>query len=145
MFEGGEGGGSDDNICPTLTFQQRVIGFFICLSVGVLMEIGAFMALFQKEFTTFAIVNTLANMVAIGGTMFLSGPKNQVKKMFEQTRIIATCVYLFTMVLTFIVALVIKLDWLTLLVVLVQYLAMIWYALSYIPYARNLVKKCVGL
>jgi hypothetical protein len=146
MFEGGGGFGADDeNICPSLTFTQRIIGFAVCLGIGILLEVGAFIALFQKDFTTFAVVNTLANIMALTGTLFLSGPKKQIKKMFEQTRIVATCVYLFTMVLTFVVALALKIDWLTVLVVIVQYLAMIWYGLSYIPYAREAIKRCIGL
>jgi len=138
-------GADNDSLCPSLSFQQRVIGFAVCVGIGILMEIGAFIALFQQEYTTFAVVNTIANILALAGTCFLSGPVKQIKRMFEETRIIATIVYLTSMVLTFVVALALKLDWLTIIMVIIQYLAMIWYGLSYIPYARTAIKKIVGL
>lgn len=155
MKLGNSGGGSsyanlespfqdDDNICPSLSFKQRMIGFAICLAFAVMMEILAIVTLFQQEYVTFGIVNTIANIFALSSTLFLSGPKKQVKKMFDETRRIATVVYLLTMVLTFVVALAIKIAWLVILMVIVQYLAMLWYSISYIPFARDAIKKLVG-
>lgn len=136
--------GDDDNICPSLTFKQRMIGFAICLSLAVIMEILAIFTLFQQEYVTFGIINTIANILALLSTLFLSGPKKQVKKMFDETRRIATCVYLLTMIMTFVVALAIKIAWLVIFMVIIQYLAMLWYSISYIPFARDAIKKVVG-
>lgn len=134
----------DDSICPSLSFKQRMIGFAICLSFAVLMEILAIVMLFQQDYVTFGVINTIANIFALSSTLFLSGPKKQVKKMFDETRRIATVVYLLTMVLTFVVALALKIAWLVILMVFIQYMAMLWYSISYIPFARDAVKKIIG-
>jgi hypothetical protein len=132
----------DDNLCPTLTFKQRIMGFGATLCISLIVCVGAWIALFKKDYIWFGVLNTCANILALLSSLFLSGPKKQAKKMFEEKRQIATGVYLLTMVLTFIAALVIKSPALTIVCCIIQYLAMIWYGLSYIPFARDAVKKC---
>lgn len=105
----------------------------------------------------------------IFSTCFLMGPVNQIKKMFSSTRLIATSIVLVSIVMTFIAAVVVYLyftfyylKWflvlflffylttqlhkagLTLIFIIIQSLAMTWYSLSYIPYARDAVKKTVS-
>jgi hypothetical protein len=63
--------------------------------------------------------------------------------MFDPTRLIATCVYLGSILLTLVAALVFKVAALVILCGIVQYLAMIWYALSYVPFARQAVIGCL--
>lgn len=53
----------------------------------------------------FGILYSIGNLVAICSTAFLLGPMKQFKKMFDSTRIIATGIYLGTIVLTLLVAL----------------------------------------
>jgi hypothetical protein len=138
-------GKDDDNLCPSLSFKQRIIGFVICLAGAAFLSFIGFYCLFQSQYVEFGIFNTLANIGALSSSFFLAGPKKQAKKMFEETRIIASIVYLISMILTFIMALVVKLPGVVLLFVFIQYLAMIWYGLSYIPGARNCIKRIVGL
>ena len=99
-------------------------------------------------------------------TCFLMGPVNQLKKMFAPTRIIATIMIFVAIALTLYAALVVSLiiqicnfifvilysifcifqlhnAGLALLFIIIQSLAMLWYSLSYIPYARDAVKKTV--
>ncbi|ORC91317.1 putative transmembrane protein [Trypanosoma theileri] len=135
----------EDNICPSLTFEQRLIGFCVCFALGFLFSIFAWVAIFSLDFNTFAVINTLANITSIGSTLFLCGPMTQLKRMFDSTRLIATIVYLSAMVLTFVVALALHNPWLTIITVIVQYLAMVWYCLSYIPFARTAILRFVGL
>ena len=135
----------DDSLCPSLSFKQRIIGFAVCLGfAGVISALG-FVSLFSKDYLEFGILNTIANCLALGSSFFLAGPKKQAKKMFEETRWIASVVYLTTMVLTFICALAIKIPALVIISVFIQYLALTWYGLSYIPGARNCLKRMVGL
>ncbi|RNF03056.1 hypothetical protein TraAM80_06062 [Trypanosoma rangeli] len=135
----------NENLCPSLTFEQRLIGFGTCLGLGFLFSIFAWISIFSLDFNTFAVINTAANIASIGSTMFLCGPLTQLKRMFDSTRLVATVVYLLSMVLTFVVALVLRIPWLTIITVLVQYVAMLWYCLSYIPFARTAVLRLVGL
>jgi hypothetical protein len=74
--------------------------------------------------------------------MFLFGPLYQIKRMFKQTRIIATLLMLSMIALTLVAALVWKKPMLCLLFVIIQFLCVVWYGLSYIPYARKIVCAC---
>ncbi|KAJ8979972.1 hypothetical protein NQ317_013720 [Molorchus minor] len=93
--------------------------------------------------TVFAVFYTLGNVTSILSTCFLMGPFNQVKKMFAPTRLIATVIVLVSFTLTLISALLLHKAGLALLFIIIQSLAMTWYSLSYIPYARDAVKKTV--
>ena len=99
--------------------------------------------MFDKNWTQFGIFITLANVTTLSGSCFLAGPMTQIKKMFAETRWIATSVYLVAMIMTIVAAVAIKSPPLVIVCCIFQYLAMIWYGLSYIPFARNAVKACV--
>lgn len=139
--------GQEENneICPTLTMKQRIIAFCITLGIGVIFGIVAWVSVFKEEWTLFGVCITFSNLCAIGSSMFLAGPKKQWSKMFEETRWIATTVYFVAMILTLVAALAIKSGGLTIVCCIIQYLAMIWYGLSFIPGARTVCKKMVGL
>ena len=64
--------------------------------------------------------------------------------MFAKTRIVATVLVFVFMALTLISGLALKKAALTLLFCLLQFLAMTWYSISYIPFARDALKKCAG-
>ncbi|KAK3575576.1 hypothetical protein QTP86_030436 [Hemibagrus guttatus] len=66
------------------------------------------------------------------------GPKKQLKRMFDKTRVVATVVMLVCLVLTLCAAFWWKIFALTLLFVILQVIAFTWYGLSYIPFARFL-------
>ena len=66
--------------------------------------------------------------------------------MFHEKRRIATAVYLLTLILTISIAFGYEgagKTPLVLLSVLVQFLALVWYTLSYIPFARDMVLSCL--
>ncbi|KAJ1418078.1 hypothetical protein B484DRAFT_453783, partial [Ochromonadaceae sp. CCMP2298] len=88
------------SVCPTLSFQQRIIGCFSCLMLGFL--------------------------ISLGSTLVASG------------------IYLFFMGLTLLLAffpgdLPGRLLWLVL-SIFCQFLALVWYSLSYIPFARDVIQ-----
>lgn len=132
-----------NDLCPTLTFQQRMYGFAGCLTLGVLFAFMSWVSFIKMNMVMFAMMVTMSNVVSIGGSFFLAGPRKQLQRMFEETRLIATIVYLVSMVLTVLVAVTLKIAGLVILCCIVQYGAMIWYGLSYIPFARNAVKGCL--
>ena len=70
------------------------------------------------------------------------GPCSQLKKMFASTRIVATILVFVAIGMTLFAA-HLKNPGLALLFIIIQSLAMTWYSLSYIPYARDAVKKTV--
>ncbi|XP_042893897.1 vesicle transport protein SFT2A-like isoform X1 [Penaeus japonicus] len=127
----------------SLSWSTRVKGFAICFVLGFLFSLlGSALFFLPKGTILFAIFYTLGNVMAISSTCFLMGPVNQCKKMFAKTRIIATIIMFVALIMTLIAAFVVHKKALALLMVLIQFLAMTWYSLSYIPYARDAAKKC---
>jgi len=127
----------------TLSWKTRVKGFGICFSVGVLTSIlGCLVLALGPNLKLFAVFYTLGNIMAIGSTLFLMGPMKQLTNMFAKTRAAATIVMLAALVLTLCAAFWWKKNVLAFLFVIIQFLAMTWYSISYIPYARDAVIKC---
>lgn len=137
-------GTEKNELCPSLSWQNRLYGFVGCLGIGIFLSILSWITVFKGNFTLFGIIFTLANIVSLSASLFLAGPMTQVKRMLDEGRIIATGVYFTAMILTVIAAVVTKSGALVIICCIIQYLAMIWYGLSYIPFARSLVKKCIG-
>lgn len=124
----------------TLSWSTRIKCFAVCFCCGVFFSIlGTF--LLWKNLKLFAIFYSLGNVASLGSTFFLLGPFKQLKNMFKEKRLIATIVMLVALVLTLCAALWWKNNALAVLFCVIQYLAMAWYCLSYIPFARNAVKK----
>lgn len=137
------------SFCPALTYQQRIGGCAICMMIGFFISFGSLFRLVQLlkgNPVPFATMYTIGNVVSLCSTCFLFGPWSQAKKMFAPTRAIATFIYFFFMGLTLFLAFYpnyIPIRMLLLVVtILCQFLALSWYTLSFIPFARDLVKNC---
>ncbi|KAI7743334.1 hypothetical protein M8C21_032519 [Ambrosia artemisiifolia] len=89
----------------------------------------------------FAVLFTFGNMLAVGSTTFLMGSARQLQMMFDPVRIYATSIYIGFVVLALICALLIHSKLLTMIAILCEICALIWYSLSYIPFARSIVSK----
>ncbi|KAK7494799.1 hypothetical protein BaRGS_00013926 [Batillaria attramentaria] len=127
----------------TLSWSTRIKLFAICFVLGAGLSILGSCLLFMKNgLTIFAILYTLGNLLSLASTCFLMGPCNQIKKMFAKTRVIATILVFVMMILTLVCALAVKNAALAIICCVLQFLALTWYSLSYIPYARDVVKKC---
>ncbi|XP_058145726.1 vesicle transport protein SFT2A isoform X2 [Dasypus novemcinctus] len=151
----------------SLSFNTRVKWFVICFVCGILCSLlGTGLLWLPQGMKLFAVFYTLGNISALASTCFLMGPMKQLKKMFETTRLLATILMLpllFTRVpalgdrdegmiriastgLCFVFTLCAVFWWhkkgLAILFCILQFLAMTWYSLSYIPYARDAVIKC---
>ncbi|XP_077342665.1 vesicle transport protein SFT2A isoform X3 [Lithobates pipiens] len=90
----------------------------------------------------FAVFYTLGNVAALTSTCFLMGPVKQLKKMFEPTRLIATVVMLLCLICTLCAVFWWQKKGLAFLFCILQFLAMTWYSISYIPFARDAIIKC---
>ncbi|CAF4349025.1 unnamed protein product, partial [Adineta steineri] len=73
----------------------------------------------------FAILYSLAVIFGLGSTLFLMGPMNQLRKMFDSSRFIATIVFLICVAMTLVSAIAIKVAVLVLLFVILQFLALV--------------------
>lgn len=100
------------------------------------------------SYSGFAIMTSLGAILSITGTCFLMGPISQVRSMFHKNRWLSSSLYIFFIVMSIVAGMVCQLFikgslglWLqnaplAIFCVVGEYLAMTWYSLSYIPYAR---------
>jgi len=131
--------------CPSLSWKTRLYGFGICFGIGVVLSIIATILLFTTQSpANFAVPYCFAAVISLFATGFLMGPINQCKKMFDKTRILATIVYLVSILATLLVAFLSGNGGLVLICIIIQCLALFWYALSYIPYGRQALTSCCG-
>lgn len=107
-----------------------------CVAVAILF--GALASLFVVIAPRkFAALYTLSNVAGLAATTFLVGPVKQLRKMAEPHRAIATSAYVLSLIGTLVAALKFRSLILTLLFLVVQILALVFYSLSYIPGAQG--------
>jgi hypothetical protein len=98
-----------DSCCPRLTFRQRVYGFAICFCLGAALSFLSMMffrQLLAGDPGPFAVNYTMGNMLALGSTLFLVGPRTQLKRMSSPTRGVTALVFILAMVGTLFCALI---------------------------------------
>ncbi|XP_009239495.2 vesicle transport protein SFT2B isoform X2 [Pongo pygmaeus] len=119
----------------SLSWGTRIKGFIACFAIGILCSLLGTVLLWvpRKGLHLFAVFYTFGNIASIGSTIFLMGPVKQLKRMFEPTRLIATIMVLWHN------------KGLALIFCILQSLALTWYSLSFIPFARDAVKKCFAV
>ncbi|CAG0889674.1 unnamed protein product [Cyprideis torosa] len=131
----------------SLSWSTRVKAFIACFVIGWFLSILGTVVMFInpiKGIKMFAVLYTLGSITALSSTCFLMGPLKQLQRMFDSKRVVATIVMLFSLVLTFMAAVWWEKKLLCILFLAIQFVAMLWYSISYIPYARDAVMSCVG-
>ncbi|KAH9500641.1 Vesicle transport protein SFT2B [Bulinus truncatus] len=128
----------------TLSWSTRIKGFLICFILGCGLSILGSCLFFlpNNGVIIFAVLYTLGNLLSLASTCFLMGPVNQIKKMFAATRVIATILVFVMLILTLVCAFALKIKVLVLICCILQFFALAWYSISYIPFARDAIKKC---
>lgn len=139
-----DGTHENESLCPTLPLKQRLIGFAGCFVVGVIFGVFSWISIFFTNFLSFGLFFTLGNVSAICGSFFLAGPLKQAKRMFSESRWIATSIYLVSLIGTLLVAIFLNSGILVMICSLIQFTAMMWYFLSYIPGAHGCIKGAVA-
>ncbi|CAL0324050.1 unnamed protein product [Lupinus luteus] len=127
-----------DGLC-SLSQTQRIYGFAACLVAGLACMLLS-MIVFARPIK-FALLFTFGNLLAVGSTAFLLGPAKQYRMMFDPVRVFATTIYLGCVVIALICALWIHSKLLTMIAIIIEIGALIWYSLSYIPFARRMVSE----
>lgn len=145
----GNGGGvlEDMSDACKLSWKQRMIGFVCCAAIGVVLGFLGYLSLIMpgvNKFRKFAIIFTLGNIVALMSTGFLVGPMRQLRKMLEGGRIVFTLIYFSMMGLTLFFGFKKKTIPCIICMVL-QIIAFICYALSYMPIIRRAVVRLLGI
>lgn len=143
----------DEDACcdymPEMSLRERLLGCATCMAAGYILSFGSFWRI--KDLATgnplpLVLNATIGNLIALMGSCFLSGPKTQYLKMFHESRRIATIMYLGSLLTTLFVASIPHLPargFILILLLILQYIAIFWYCLSYIPFARQAVSGFV--
>ncbi|XP_073041328.1 uncharacterized protein [Primulina eburnea] len=129
----------DFNRNCTLSTKQRLYGFAICLAAGITCTILSMLVFFKP--IKFGITFSFGNLLALGSTAFLIGPKRQATMMLDPVRIYATAIYIASIIIALFCAVYVRNKMLTFLGIVLEFGALIWYSLSYIPFARSMVSK----
>ncbi|XP_024531683.1 vesicle transport protein SFT2B-like [Selaginella moellendorffii] len=79
--------------------------------------------------------------VNCSSTGFLIGPKKQFNMMFDPVRILSTIIYLFSIFPALFYALHVTTAATTLLAILIEACALLWYSLSYNPFAQSAARR----
>jgi hypothetical protein len=127
-----------------LTRRQRLYGYVICMVLGGLLAMLSTIFFWggKAHLASFAITYTLGNLCSICSTGFFVGPCTLCKMMFKPVRRVAAIIYLSCLVGTIVVAIWYPFPPLLLLIISIQYSAMFWYGLSYVPFGRTIFCKC---
>ena len=131
--------------CPTLSWDERLMGFRGCFAIGLavsLTSMFSFVQLLAGDPAPFAWKYSIGNVLAIASSGFLVGPRSQLEKMASPLRLGATLLYLASIALTLIAALVLRYAPLTMLCIVAQFCALAWYCASYIPFGRTCLVHC---
>jgi hypothetical protein len=135
-------------LCPSLSYQERVIGCLTCFSLGFLLSIGSTFRLAKLVHGNpgpFAMAYTIGNLLSLGSSMFFVGPHKQVETMFRKKRRGSTICFLAFIMLTLVLCFSPHIPHRVALVMLsvsCQFAALVWYTLSYVPYGRKIFIGC---
>ena len=137
---------SNNSLCPELDLKTRIIGFVISFIVGIFMMISSVSQLFTLALggqKWFAVWYTLGNCVCLSSSFFLMGPKKQCEYMMKPQRKLTTMILFISMISCLIMAFTGISKIIILIAIIVQFLALSWYVVSYIPGAQNLCSSCI--
>ena len=132
-----------DSCCPDLDYKTRIVGFCITFGIGILCYMFSFpLILATPKF--FGLVFTTGSICSTMATFFLCGPKKQWKNMMKPYRAVVSLVFLGTIVATVVFGFILSGSTLVVAILAAaQFCAMVWYALSYIPYGRKFCGTCL--
>jgi hypothetical protein len=126
---------------PSMSYETRMKGFVGCFIIGWILSFCSVIAISIANINGFVLLYSFGNAVSIFATMFLMGPLRQLKSMFAPVRLLATLVFLGMLVTTIVVAIQTQNFVIVLVCVLLQFVAGLWYAISYIPYGEYTLSK----
>ena len=132
--------------CPALSYKQRMTGFLLCFLFGMIVSfsaLGSIGGLLLGNPRPFAVKYTIGNLLSLGSSSFLVGPAKQCRDMLAPERFLASTIYFATLFGTLFSAFWLKIQIVTFAFVLVQFAALTWYMLSYVPYGQACLKRTV--
>ncbi|KAK6202419.1 Got1/Sft2-like family-domain-containing protein [Scheffersomyces amazonensis] len=120
---------------------EKIIGFSACLASSVLCFVLCFfmfpvLALRPRKF---ALIWTLGSVLFVLSFGILQGPNSYVKHLISRERIIFTTIFFSSILWTLYAAVILKSTLLTILASIVEFIAVLYYSLSYFPFGATTV------
>ena len=126
-----------------LSWPQRLAAFGLLLFGGVVFLALAVLyapLIIAGRSSKFAVTYVFANVSLLASSCVLVGPRRQMASMFAAHRLYASIVYLGSMVGVMYSAWQIRTMWVIVPMLVCQFAALLWYALSYFPYGQKTVR-----
>ncbi|KAG5502732.1 hypothetical protein JKF63_04499 [Porcisia hertigi] len=133
----------NDHLIPNLTWTQRIQGFCVLMSLALFSTMMSWFALGMGSYWKYTALSALGSALSMLSTIILMGPSAQLAYMFDEYRFNATVLYIGALLLSFLVAVVFKSVLLCLLCGVLQYSALVWYSLSYVPYGQETLMNII--
>ncbi|CAF1147125.1 unnamed protein product [Adineta steineri] len=127
--------GDHDPILPSLTRKQRILGFMMCLVMGLLFMALAtlYIPVIVFKARKFALLFSFGSLFFLSSFSMLWGPMNHLKHLLNIDRLPFSVSYLVTLIGTIYYSVWVRSYFLTIMFVLLQLGALVWYIISYIP------------
>ena len=132
---------------PSLTKGQRLLGFAVCFLFGGLLSLSALSslpALLLGNPAPFAFKYTFGNLLSLASSSFLVGPEKQCRDMLAAERRTASLLYMGALAGTLTSVFILKWQIISFFFVVIQFCALTWYMLSYIPYGQTCLRRIVA-
>lgn len=136
---GGIGDEEREQLIPGLTISQRIQGFALFFSIALFSSFLSWIALGMGSMWKFTFLSSFGTMLSLLSTFMLMGPSSQLQYMMDNERRTASLMYIGSVLLSFMIAILYQSTFLCLISTLLQYSCLGWYSLSYIPYGREMV------
>ena len=131
-----------EDTCFGLSFYQRFAMFFACFAGGCIMlffAVSLIPMLLLGFIPKFAVSYLAANVLFIASSGFLVGPKAQFAMMFDSQRWPITLVYLISLIGTLYAAWQVRVFYVLIPLLIVQFVSLIAYVGSYLPFGVPMV------
>merc|ERR1711934_803084 len=126
----------------TLSYQKRIVCFAVTLVLGLgCCFLSTWLLVFPRVFAKWY---SIGSILILGSTFFLRGPVAQMKSMCDSSRYLASTIYIMSIILTLFFALYMHRIGLSMIMVVVQVCAAVWYAASYIWFAQDCIKTSIS-
>jgi vacuolar-type H+-ATPase subunit I/STV1 len=126
-----------------LTWTQRMQGFLVLLSMALFTTLMSWFALGMGNYWKYSALSSLGSILSMLSTIIVMGPSAQLAYMFDEYRFNASVLYIGSLFIAFFVAIIFHSVLLCVLCGLLQYAALVWYSLSYVPYGRETLVNIV--
>jgi len=135
---------------PALGVKHRLFFCACCFALGQLLQFcsfGAVAGIFLGHPGRFAFLYTFSNITMMAATFFLAGPAAQLRRSSTKGRCKTFMLFLSTMVLTLGMVFAHPFFGRALLILLcvgVQWCALVWYILSFVPYGHRFGRYAIS-